>query len=739
MEALARFVIAHRRAVISVWIFLALVGGFAAGQVADRFSQEFSIPGQPAYEANQRAFEAFGNGRNYPVQLVYHAEEGDIRGNAGVQESIEAITTQLKGSRSTSFFDTGADYFVSKDGATTYATLYGPGLPTFGGDANLPIIEKILAETTPEGVESHLTGYSPIYLSQGGETGPTILQEVLIGGVGALVVLLLVFGTVPAVLMPLMIAAVSIMVTYLAVWGLTYLTDVSIIVQFLIGLVGLGIAIDYALLVIFRYREELGQGKAPHDALIETMTHAGHSVIVSGSTVGIGLVSMILLPVPFIRAIGLGGLLIPVVSVLATVTLLPAVLSLMGTGINRWRIPILWRLANLDDHHGGRFWPAWARLVVRRPWPVFLVGAILVGIIISPAIDINPANAPLANEPASGSAESGRRQLERAGFGQGTFEPIEIILEKGASDADVAKVVAAAEGVDDVVGVVAPEAWIAKGMRIVQVQQRDDAAVDSTTDVIDGLRGEMRELDLSGDTRVTVAGAPAEDRDFVHAVYDNFPLMMAFVIGLTFLLLARALRSIVLPLKAVVLNLVSLGAAYGVITFVFQQGHGSDAIWGYAASGAIIAWIPLMIFAFLFGISMDYEVFMLTRIREAYDAGHDTPEAVVIGLTRTAKLVTAGAAILMFTFVVLSTGPGPDIKQFAIGLAAGIVIDATIIRVMLVPATVKLLGRANWWFPEWARKALLLPVAPPRGVLPDATAASSGVETDPEPELVGTR
>jgi putative drug exporter of the RND superfamily len=204
------------------------------------------------------------------------------------------------------------------------------------------------------------------------------------------------------------------------------------------------------------------------------------------------------------------------------------------------------------------------------------------------------------------------------------------------------------------------------------------------------------------------AAVAAEDRDFVHAVYSNFPYVLAFVILLTFVLLARAFRSLILPLKAAILNLVSLGAAYGIIVFIFQLGHGSEAIWNVPATASIIPWIPLMIFAFLFGLSMDYEVFMLTRMREAYDETGDTPHAIALGLARTGKLVTSAALVLMFAFFVLSSSPGTDIKQFGIGLAAGIIFDATIIRALLVPALMRLLGDWNWWLPHRAARLLLV-------------------------------
>jgi RND superfamily putative drug exporter len=289
------------------------------------------------------------------------------------------------------------------------------------------------------------------------------------------------------------------------------------------------------------------------------------------------------------------------------------------------------------------------------------------------------------------------------------YLPYTVLAEKAATPSRLAEAAAQIAKVDGIAGAEAPAAWRNGTTGLIEVFGQADGNARSARGVIDQLQDEelpALEQRLGGGIELTLGGVAPAGRDFVHAVYGNFPYVLLFVLILTFVLLARAFRSILLPLKAVILNLVSLGAAFGIVVFIFQQGHGSEAIWDVAATDAVISWIPLMIFAFLFGISMDYEVFMLTRMRESYDENGDTGDAVSHGLARTGKLVTSAALVLMFAFFTLSTSPGPDIKQFAIGLAAGIVFDATVIRALLVPSTMHLLGGWNWWLPVWAAKIL---------------------------------
>jgi RND superfamily putative drug exporter len=531
----------------------------------------------------------------------------------------------------------------------------------------------------------------------GKASGGSVMVETAIGAIGALVILLFVFGTLPAVLMPLVVAVASILNTFTLVWALTYITNVSIIVQYLIALVGLGVAIDYALLMIFRFRDELREGEDVETALVETMTHAGRSVIVSGSTVAVGLLSMIILPLPFLRSIGIGGMLIPAVSVVTAITLLPALLATLGTRINSLRVLPKRFVDRGHPEDGG--WGRWARFVLRRPWPVAIVGITIVAVLAGIGTQLNPNESQLKNFPGTGTAIAGRQMLADAGISPGVMKPFDVLVEHGGNPQAVAAKLSKVEGI---AGATAPASWRRGSDSIVEAFPAIDGAAPGIQGVIN------RGNDVLRGTEATLAGVPAVDRDFVHAVYGNFPYLLAFVLVLTLILLARAFRSIVLPIKAVLLNLASLAATFGIVVFIFQEGHGSS-LWNITATQAITAWIPLMIFAFLYGLSMDYEVFMLSRMREAYDETGSTNRAIELGLARTGKLVTSAALILMFAFLVLSSSPGFEIKEFAIGLAAGIIFDATVIRALLVPALMRLLGQANWWMPHWTRRALFLP------------------------------
>jgi RND superfamily putative drug exporter len=393
------------------------------------------------------------------------------------------------------------------------------------------------------------------------------------------------------------------------------------------------------------------------------------------------------------------------VSVLASITLLPSMLAMLGPRINRGRV-MPKRIVEGSDQASG-FWAWWSRLVTNHAALTGAIGVVIVAALLVPGVQLNPSESQAKDRPGGGDAIAGRNALESAGLSAGAYKPFDILVE-GTVTKPALEQIATTVGRDPgVAGAVAPAAWQRGGAAVVEAIPAHDGASPATKTTISRLQHEvLPKLAQETKLRVTLGGGAAADQDFVHAVYGNFPYVLLFVVLLTYILLARAFRSLILPLKAVILNLISLGAAYGIIVFIFQWGHGAEAIWNVPSTNSIIPWIPLMIFAFLYGLSMDYEVFMLTRIREEYDLTGDTKEAIAFGLSRTGKLVTSAALVLCLAFFVLSTGPGTDIKQFGIGLSAGVIFDATVIRALLVPSLMSLLGKWNWYFPPWAAKLL---------------------------------
>src|SRR5438874_3113106 len=420
LAALGRFIHSHRLLVIGAWILLVAFGAFGAQKMSKRWFQQFSIPGYSAYETNQRIVHKVGSGEAPPVVLVFHSQR-DVTKERGIEAAVLAAQRAAPRSRASSTFSTGSDAYVSADRHTTFAEIYPKGQNGFGATDPVKKIRKAARAATPAGVTVNVTGNQALEdaAGSGGNNGPSIFTEALIGGAGALVILLFVFGTIPAIAMPLAVAVGSIMTTFGLVWLVSYLTNVSQIIEFLIALVGLGVAIDYALLMIFRFREELGHGEDVETALQETMSHAGRSVIVSGSTVAVGLLSMIALPLPFIRSIGIAGMLIPAVSVVAAITLLPALLSLLGHRINRLRV-MPKRVVEHPDADAG-FWNRWADVVVRRPLPVAAVGLAIVGVLVALGLQMNPSEAQAKDMPGSGDAIAGRQALDDAQISPGVI------------------------------------------------------------------------------------------------------------------------------------------------------------------------------------------------------------------------------------------------------------------------------------------------------------------------------
>jgi RND superfamily putative drug exporter len=711
VSSLTRWVLAHKRTVVLTWVVLTIAGIGAAGPATEALDPEFSVPDREGWETNVAIAERYQGtgGDTAPLVPVVTLPEGESVDSPRVQSDLKQVDTRLDralpGSRIASYASTGDETFVSDDGRTTYAIAYPRPDPDSAFGEN-PRAEQAasgaLEGATVAGEPVHLTGFDALAEDSGADSdGPGVLLEAVIGGTGALIVLVFVFASFLA-LVPLLIAVVSIMTTFLLLLGLTELTSVSPIVQFLIALIGLGVAIDYSLLVVSRWREERAHGHSGDEAVQRAMETAGRAVVFSGITVAIGLFALIALPLPFLRSMGYGGLLIPLVSTLAAITLLPVVMSKLGHRLD-------WPHRRTDDK-ASRAWTRWAEAVSRRRWVAAGAGVAVILALALAATDLQLGTSDANTIADSGDAKEGLVALENAGIGEGSLLPHEILIE---GNTDPERVAADLGDVEGVHGAVAPDSpdWRRNGTALVEAIP----VPDSGTSEGEANLAQVRDTAHAAGADVRVGGQPASNADFIDAVYGSFPLMIALITVTTFILLARAFRSLLLPAKAILLNILSVAAAWGVLALVWQHGIGSEAIFGIEATGSIPSWMPLIVFAFLFGLSMDYEVFILSRIREEYDRSGRTDTAVIRGIGRTGRLVTSAALILFLAFGALASGPETDVKMLATGLAAGILLDATVIRALIVPAVISLMGRWNWVLPRWPARLLRVePSLPPR-------------------------
>jgi putative drug exporter of the RND superfamily len=710
MSSLTRWVLAHKRIVVVTWLVLTIAGVAAAGPATDALEPEFSVPDKEGWETNVAIAERYRGtgGDSAPLVPVVTLPADRSVESPAVKADLARVDASLEralpNARIASYASTGERTFVSDDGSTTFAVVYPLPDPdsTFGENPRAERAASAALEgATVAGRPVHLTGFDALFEDSGADDeGPGVLLEAVLGGAGALAVLTFVFASFLAVV-PLLMAIASIMTTFLLLLGLTELATISPIVQFLIALLGLGVAIDYSLIVVSRWREERTHGRSGDEAVQRAMETAGRAVLFSGITVAIGLLALIALPLPFLRSMGYGGMLIPLVSTLAAITLLPVVLAKLGHRLD-------WPHKRTDDK-ASRAWTRWAEAVSRRRWVAAGAGMAVVLALVVAATDLQLGSSDADTVTKSGDAREGLVALEEAGIGEGALLPHEILIEGGTSPDAVA---AALRDVDGVHGAVAPEGgrWRSDGSALVEAIP----VPDSGSDEGEATLAAVRDAAHAAGPDVRVGGQPAANADFIDAVYGSFPLMIALITITTFILLARAFRSLLLPAKAILLNVLSVAAAWGVLVLVWQHGYGSELVWDVQATGSIPSWMPLMIFAFLFGLSMDYEVFILARMREEYDRTGSTDTAVVRGIGRTGRLVTSAALILFLSFVAMASSPGTDLKMFATGLGAGILLDATVIRALIVPAVIALMGRWNWWLPRWPARLLRVEPSPLR-------------------------
>jgi RND superfamily putative drug exporter len=700
VDELTRLVLRHKRLVVVTWLILAVAGGATASLTTSRLGKTFALPGARAFRADARVVADYGVDGD-PVIPVLTAPSGTLVTTPAATAVVEraAIAASLGGRFRVVGWGTSRDRrLVTRDQRSTYLLVFTPP-GGFGSQDPTPAVTSAVRHVLPAGWREETTGTGALTAAGGsGGGGGGVLAEALLGSVGALVILAVVFASFLAVL-PLVMAAVAIPTTFLLLLGLTEITTINFVVQFLIGLVGLGVAIDYSLLVTTRWREESARFGA-EDAVVAAMATAGRSVVFSGLTVAIGLLSLVIIPVPFLHSMGIGGVLIPVVSVAAAITLLPVCLATLGPALDRHR------LRGADS--ASPPWMRWARLVTRHRGGAAILGGVAMVALILPVTQLSVGQPVAASLSPTGPARSALDTLHAGGIPTGVLNPMQVLVSRPAGSAGMASAVS--ERLARLPGVwtaVAPAgaADTRAGTAVVTVLPAAESGAPGGNTVVDDVRAA-----LAHDPAVlAISGSGPDTIDFDHAIYGHFWLLLILVSVLTFLVLVRAFRSLLLAAKAVVLNLASLGAAYGVLVLVWQDGYGSRLVFGLAPTGSLTNWVPIVVFAFLFGLAIDYEVFILTRMRESWDSTGDTSTAVIEGIGRTGRLVTSAALILTFAFVSMATAPLTFLKVLATGLAAGILIDAFIVRCLLVPALVSLLGRWNWHLPAPLGRLLHVP------------------------------
>jgi len=703
MQRVFAWVLRHRRFVLALWVVVTLAGVLAAPSFAGRLQSGFSLS-SPGFTANQSLSKEFGGAGADPSVLLVDLPPGQTATSPSVVgglATVDAAVPLSQGLRAISYANSPSPSLVGAGGRSTAVLVFPPKLQTGAVDAGVMTGLAATARHALPGSTVSVTGVEQLGAGSA-KQGSSVMTEVIFGSLAALLILAWVFGSVIAFL-PLLTALVSILTMELAINGLTHLmpgTRFNPAVQSIVAILGLGLSLDYALLMVSRWREERAAGRDNADAVTAACRHAGRAVAVSGFTASIGLFALAAVPVSFVRGVGISGLFIPSVAALVSLTLLPALLRAAGPRLE-W--PRRHRLARARTG-----WDRWARLVVRRRWLAAGAGLLILGTLAGVATQIKvalPALTPLA---ANGPASDGLHRLQRDGFPDGLLTPMPIVVHQGLDSAGVATREQAVPGVTGAFTATGTGWRSPAGTSVVMVIPSKQVAGAGNGAVLTAVRAAAPSPD-------TVAGDQVLSVDNSNKMYSSFPWAIALVALATFLFLLRALRSVVLPIKAILLNLLSVAATYGVTVLMWQHGVGIHALYGLSSTGAVNSLAPILLFGFLFGLSMDYEVFILTRIREAYDRTGSTDGAIVEGIGRTGRLITSAALILFAALVSLSTTPDIVVKIIATGLGAGVLIDALVVRSLLAPALVSLMGRANWWMPTRLARLLRLRPQPTDG------------------------
>ena len=693
-ETLGHFTYRRRRLVLALTgVFVVLGLAWGTGVFGSLANGGFDAPDTEAANAVATIEQNIGR-TGTDVVVLYRSPSGTVADPA-FKQSVESHLAGLPSADVTgvsTYWSMKSPVFVSKDQHSTYAVLTLAGATQ---EERLDTFHRIATavRAAPPGLDTKVGGEIAVFDEVNTQTEHDIVKAESISTPIVLVLLVIVFGGLVAASLPLFVGALAILGSFVLLRGLSAITDVSIFSINIVTMIGLGLAIDYALFIVTRFREELARGNDVETALTATMATAGRTVAFSGVTVGVAISSLVLFPVMFLKSMAYGGAAAVAIAMVAALTALPALLGVLGHRVNSLRI---FKARKASGSHGA--WYRLAHSVMRRPVRYVLVLVPVLLILGIPFLSAQLGGVDHRSLPPGATSRTVTETLQRDFPGAGgsdIYSAVRFDSAPAPSDpaAALAPYISRLQQVRDVENV--RIGGYANGVASVVVHTHFTGQELAARDVVHGVRA----VPAPTGTQVQVGGETAAVIDLLHVLKERAPYMAGFIVVVTFVLLFIAFGSFVLPAKALLMNVLSLSAAFGAMVWIFQDGHLSGFL-GFTPAGFLDATNPVLLFAVLFGLSMDYEVFLLSRIREEYDRTGDNTEAVAHGLQRTGGIITSAALLLIIVVAAFSTSGIVFVKMIGVGLVIAIALDATIVRALLVPATMRLLGRANWWAPR---------------------------------------
>jgi len=696
MRRFASWTTSHRKTVIIAWIAALIVVGMIAKTAGSAFSEDFSLPASDSKEALDLLEQKFPAQSGEAAQIVFRSDAGVE--TPGVEQKMKAVFAKVEkfphvSEVASPYAKGGGAAAISDDGKIAYATIQFDAINSDIDKDKTDEIISIARGASGAGLQVELGG-QPIEeaTEEEGED-----SSFMVGLLAAVIVLLITFGSVVAMGLPIVTALLALGVGISVITLGTHLFPTANFAPFLALMIGLGVGVDYALFILTRFRNGLDEGLEPRQAAIAAVDTAGRAVLFAGITVIISLLGMFLLGLSFLYGVAMAAALAVFFTMIAALTLLPALLTIVGRRVDRLRLP---GFRKKRPEAEGTRWYSWSRAIQQRPVLAAVLSGGLLLLLCVPVLSLRLGTNDAGTDPPEKTTRKAYDLLAQ-GFGPGFNGPLVIAAALPAKGDDAA-VVALRKELDDEAGIAKTTPVVlnpAKNTAVFQAYPTTSPESADTTDLLDHIRSELiPPIEQKTGAQVHVGGINAIFEDFGNAISAKLPLFIGVVVLLSALLLMMVFRSVWVPLKAMVMNLLSIGAAFGLVVAVFQWGWGASLI-GVEDTGPIISFFPIFLFAIIFGLSMDYEVFLMSRIHEEWEHRKDASEAVTRGLALTGRVITAAAAIMVTVFASFMLGEDRIIKLFGLGLASAVFIDAVIIRSVLVPAIMQLLGRRAWYFP----------------------------------------